>query len=218
MPDIFLLIPEPTLREAVVEQIKIAKLGVPCFLDSPSALPKRGDENVPSIVIIDETGSWKKEESPVRAFADYPEKPILLVLGGSDDIDGVTETFVKPFRLGHLISRLKYYIETAPLLRNSVITFGPWRLEPQTRSAVRENGTEPVRLTEKETALLIFMAHHRETSTRRDILAQVWGYDERIDTHTLETHIYQLRRKLDIDGKTWIVNDAGKYYLSGIKE
>jgi DNA-binding response OmpR family regulator len=58
--------------------------------------------------------------------------------------------------------------------------------------------------------LLVFLAAQPQPVTRRDILAGVWGYDERIDTHTLETHIYQLRRKLDGD---WLVNEAGAYRL-----
>ena len=69
-------------------------------------------------------------------------------------------------------------------------------------------------LTEKETALLVFLGHSHEPVTRRDILAAVWGYDENIDTHTLETHIYQLRRKLDGKDENWLINEAGAYRLA----
>jgi DNA-binding response OmpR family regulator len=120
--------------------------------------------------------------------------------------------------LGHLATRLRYYLETAPLLRDRVIAFGPHRLEPQNRRILRGDETEAIRLTEKETALLVFLAQSKEPATRKDILASVWGYDERIDTHTLETHIYQLRRKLDSSGENWLINEAGTYRLAGIQE
>ena len=140
------------------------------------------------------------------------------MLGGTDEVEGVTETFAKPVRLGHLLTRVRYYLETAPLLRDRAIAFGPWRLEPQNRRLTRDNDAEPVRLTEKETALLVYLAQSKEPATRRDILANVWGYDERIDTHTLETHIYQLRRKLEGGGKeggeNWLVFEDGAYHLA----
>jgi len=98
------------------------------------------------------------------------------------------------------------------------VTFGPYRLESQNRRVLRDNEADPIRLTEKETALLVYLAQNKTPSTRQDILANVWGYDERIDTHTLETHIYQLRRKLDREGENWLLSEAGAYRLAGIKE
>ncbi|MDR3425719.1 MAG: response regulator transcription factor [Alphaproteobacteria bacterium] len=207
MPSIFLLISDTSLREAVVEQIKAAKLGEPRVVDPVEA-------GASDVVIIDDSEGGNKTAALLRSLAAHSEKPVILLLGGGDDCEGATETFAKPLRLGHLIARLRYYLETAPLLRPSVIVFGPYRLEPENRRVFCENSAEPIRLTEKETALLVFLAQSPKPATRRDILAAVWGYDERIDTHTLETHIYQLRRKLDNRGENWLVNEAGVYRLA----
>jgi DNA-binding response OmpR family regulator len=215
LPEIFLLIPDAALRDAVVEQIKAAKLGDPCVVDQPRAAPKQKSET--TVIIIDNSGSDKKTEALVRSFDETQDKPIILMLGGGDDIEGVSETFSKPFRLGHLITRLRYYMETTPLLRDRIVTFGPYRLESQKRRVLRDNETDPIRLTEKETALLVYLAQNKTPATRQDILAYVWGYDERIDTHTLETHMYQLRRKLDREGENWLISEAGAYRLGGIK-
>jgi DNA-binding response OmpR family regulator len=215
MPDIFLLISDAALREAVVEQIKAAKLGEPRILDAAQAEIKQKNEKNPSIVIVDEAGTDKKTVALLNTLNENTgQKPILLLLGETDENEGVNETFAKPLRLGHLMTRLRYYLETAPLLRDCDIFFGPYRLEPQNRRLLREGNDEPIRLTEKETALLVFLASSKQPATRPDILAEVWGYDERIDTHTLETHVYQLRRKIEREGENWLINENGAYLLA----
>jgi DNA-binding response OmpR family regulator len=218
MPEILLLIPDVPLCNAVIEQIKAANLGVPRPVDSIQAILKHTNESASHILIIDRDAFENKKEDLAKVMEETSDKPVVLVLGEAEDEAGATETFSKPFRLGHLISRLKYYLETAPLLRNRAIGFGPYRLEPLDRRVVRESDSEPIRLTEKETALLVFLAQNKTPAARQDILANVWGYDERIDTHTLETHIYQLRRKLDREGENWLVNNEGTYCLAEIKE
>jgi len=218
MPELYLLIPDNALRDAVTEQIKAAKLGDPLVIESLSAVPKQEGENAPDILIVDDLGSDKKTAELIQTLEQGQKKPVVLMLGGVADIAGVDESFSKPFRLGHLISRMKYYLETAPLLRNRIVAFGPYCLEPQNRRILRKGEGEPIRLTEKETALLVFLAQTKASATRQDILANVWGYDERIDTHTLETHIYQLRRKLDKEGENWLINDAGTYRLAETQE
>ena len=207
MPSIFLLISDSALREAVVEQLASSKLGA---LRVVNTLRDVECGEKPCVVIVDEAAF---DGNAVASFNVGEKKPLLLLLGGNADTEGVAETFARPFRLGHLLTRLRYYLETAPLLRDRELVFGRYKLEPKNRRLVCEYGGEPVRLTEKETALLVYLANRAEPATRLDILAAIWGYDERIDTHTLETHIYQLRRKLDREGENWLVNEAGAYHL-----
>jgi DNA-binding response OmpR family regulator len=216
-----LFISDNALREAVSEQIKAAGLGELRIIDTTQTLLKQLDEGEKSeVLIIDDAVGEKKHAGLMEALSVREDKPTILMLGGTER-DVVTETFVMPFRLGHLMTRLRYYIETAPLLRDHVVNFGPYRLEPQNRRLISVNNPDPIRLTEKETALLVFLARTNEPATKRDILASVWGYDERIDTHTLETHIYQLRRKLDgasTDGENLLINESGAYRLAKEKE
>jgi len=216
MTGISLFIPDGALREAVVEQIKAAHWGEPRIVDGIQSWGKQNEDEATQLLIIDDADADKKLMTFLHHLKDRAEKPAILMLGGRDDFEGVSETFEKPLRLGHLLTRIRYYMETAPLLRDRVVDFGPYRLEPQNRRILCANNSDPIRLTEKETALLVFLAQRNEPATRRDILAAIWGYDERIDTHTLETHIYQLRRKLDKDGggDAWLVNEAGAYRLA----
>ena len=214
MVDIFLIIPDAALRDAVGEQIKAARIGAVQSVDQPQLWLKQYTAKNDDIILIDHSDTDKKIDALLQSLNEIPEKPVILMLGGAEENESVAESFSKPFRLGHLIARLRFYIETAPLLRDKPVIFGPYRLEPQNRRILCTNQSEPIRLTEKETALLVFLGHSPEPVTRRDILAGVWGYDERIDTHTLETHIYQLRRKLDGKDENWLINEAGAYRLA----
>ncbi len=217
MPSITLSLSDPALREAVIEQLMAAKLPAPNIADTSAAVMvaiKTGREN---LIISDHNILAPKIAQTLNAIDDQ-DRPTLLRLGAADDAESVDETFAKPIRLGHLITRIRYYLETAPLLHNKMITFGPYRLEPQKRCVFRNGCADPIRLTEKEAALLVYLAQNQQPATRQDLLAAVWGYDERIDTHTLETHIYQLRRKFEAtgkDGDDWLINEAGAYRLAG---
>lgn len=214
MSDIALLISAVSLRDSLIEALKNANLSAPDVFASPEDLAA----SPAKVVVIDGPDFEKHGETLTKSVSACAEKPVVLLLGDKDSPASVSETFSKPFRLGHLLTRLRYYLETAPLLRDRDVSFGPYKLEPHYRRIWRDAEADPIRLTEKETALLVFLAQHSTPSTRADILAEVWGYDERIDTHTLETHLYQLRRKLDRDGENWIVNDAETYRLIGRPE
>ncbi len=205
----YLAIPDASLREAVTEQLKLTGLG-----PSPMAgLPNEPPADT-SLTIIDEAALDAKTIKRIAALAG--SKSFIMLLGKlPENVDEnlFAEIFVKPLRLGHLMARLQFFSEVAPRLRSAPMTIGPYRFEAQQRSLT--SGEDVIRLTEKESALLEYLAQSLAPVGRDDILAAVWGYDARIDTHTLETHIYQLRRKLggDKGGSEIIVNDNGLYRL-----
>lgn len=206
MIPIHLLIPDPALREAVVEQLQLAKLGK---LQESGALPD-APPNDPMVAVIDEAAADAKTVKKFQAIRN--DKMVVLWLGaerdGNDDMP-ITEVFAKPLRLGHLLARLRFYIDVAPKLRAAPIAIGPYQFSAQQRSLT--DGGNTIRLTEKETGLLEYLAQSGNPVGREELLAGVWGYDARIDTHTLETHIYQLRRKI---GNELIMNEGGLYRLA----
>ena len=74
-----------------------------------------------------------------------------------------------------------------------------------------------MRLTEKEAAILAHLRRALPNAVARDaLLAQVWGYASVIATHTLETHVYRLRRKLAVVAPTGprLVSDGNGYRLT----
>ena len=204
MYPIHLLIHDPALADAVGEQLKIAS-----FEYEIKTTPVDQPPQQPTILIIDEEAC---DAACIRQLQSIKNDACLILLLGApvEIIDDrlVTEVFDKPVRLGHLLARLHFYSEIAPKLRSKPLAIGPYTLEAQHRNLQRENDT--IRLTEKETSLLEYLAQSATPVGRDELLAGVWGYDARIDTHTLETHIYQLRRKI---GSELIINEGGLYRL-----
>ena len=203
---IHLLIPDFSLCDAVAEQLTLATLGPVQtgwgMIDGPPADL--------TTLILDEAACDAKTVKKLQTIKN--DKSFALFLGTPPDgFDEalIAEFFPKPIRLGHLITRLRFYLEVAPNLRSAPLAIGPYRFEAQQRSLT--SGDDIIRLTEKETALLEYLAQSPSPVGREELLAAVWGYDARIDTHTLETHIYQLRRKLG--GGELIVNEGGLYRL-----
>lgn len=206
MASIALLIPDASLRTAVAEQLSLAG-----FEDAR----ENGDST--EALIVDEAAADKKFLKTLHAAAAAGDKKPVFLLGKLEGDGGefVTENFAKPLRLGHLLARLQFHLQVAPRLRNTPVIFGPYCLETQNRQITVSGADTAIRLTEKETALVAYLGQSDQPVSREELLAAIWGYDARIDTHTLETHIYQLRRKLDAEGKgtEWLINEGGAYRL-----
>lgn len=129
-------------------------------------------------------------------------QPILAL--SAVPVAGATETIPKPVRMGVLAARAKALIEEAGL------AVGPWRFLVPTRQLKR--GCETVaKLTPKEADVLLFLYRATGPVTRSDLLDAVWGYSGEADTHTVETHIHSLRRKL---GAEVLATDLGGYRLN----
>ncbi len=212
---IHLLIANNALLSAVTEQLQSA--GIESVLAPKDfGAPIKSDDC--AAIIMDDETSDKKIFKALSDVAAEGKKKRLFLLGDIPkdcDTNLVTESFAKPLRLGHLLSRLQFYLQTASRLNNTAVIFGPYRFEPQNRQVVDQNTNTIIRLTEKETALLDQLSQSGGAVSREDLLAGIWGYTNQIDTHTLETHIYQLRRKLDpqSSGANWLINEQGSYRL-----
>ena len=136
----------------------------------------------------------------------------LLLLGltpGLARAAGADEGLAKPFRFGDLLR----WLENART--REVISIGRFRLDPQAREMTDGAGLR-LRLTEKEAAVLVFLARAGDQVVAREaLLGEVWGYSGSATTHTVETHIYRLRRKLTENGGVdLLLTEAGGYRLS----
>jgi DNA-binding response OmpR family regulator len=160
-----------------------------------------------------------------RLRAEEPGRPVVVLAGGPDAQAiavaaleaGAEDCVLRPLRLGALAQRLEAAAKgrAAPAERD--VPIGPWCFRPSAKEIVPAEGGRAVRLTEKETAVLNrLLAAHPEPVGRETLLADVWGYGANIDTHTLQTHIYRLRRKLEPDpaGPRLLVAAEGGYRLA----
>lgn len=136
--------------------------------------------------------------------------PVLLLGGtGAPPCCGIEAVVAKPLRLPLLAARIQEIL--ARQASGHGIAIGPWRFDEQ-RSVLNGAAGAMVRLTAKETAILRRLHGAAGAAVaRQTLLDEVWGYGAGIDTHTLETHIYRLRRKL---GAGVLVSDNGGYRLA----
>lgn len=205
MPATHLLIPDSALNEAVAEQLALEGLGT---LQAGGQWPAAPPTET-TLLVVDEAAFGP--ECAARLAALRSEHLVTIWLGrvpGPMDSDLIADVIEKPVRLGHLIGRIRLHLAIPARARAAPVPIGPYQFESAKRRLTAAG--QEVRLTEKESALLDYLARSAGPVSRDDLLANVWGYDARVDTHTLETHIYQLRRKL---GGELILNDNGRYSL-----
>ncbi|MCP8938719.1 response regulator transcription factor [Alsobacter sp. SYSU M60028] len=148
--------------------------------------------------------------------------PIIMLTGHDTDSDtvlglesGANDYVAKPFRFSVLLARIRAHLRQHDASEDAVFSIGPYTFRPSAKLLVAPNGSK-LKLTEKETAILRFLYRaDRKVVTRDVLLTEVWGYNANVTTHTLETHIYRLRQKIEKDPSNAqiLVTEAGGYKL-----
>ena len=132
--------------------------------------------------------------------------PIIMLTGHDTDSDtvlglesGANDYVTKPFRFAVLLARIRAQLRQHEASEDAVFTIGPYTFRPSSKLLLNPKGNK-VRLTEKETSIMryLYRAGQRPVS-RETLLQEVWGYNSGVTTHTLETHIYRLRQKIETD-------------------
>jgi DNA-binding response OmpR family regulator len=132
--------------------------------------------------------------------------PIIMLTGHDTDSDtilgleaGANDYVSKPFRFAVLLARIRAQLRQHEASEDAVFNIGPYTFRPSSKLLVNPKGNK-VRLTEKETAILRYLYRAGQRPVSREVLLQeVWGYNSGVTTHTLETHIYRLRQKIETD-------------------
>ena len=123
----------------------------------------------------------------------------------------------KPFRLGMLLKCMRTHFRQQEQGYNTKFDIGPYTFEPSNKLLVNKEDYKEIYLTDKETAILEYLYKATEGVTSRDILLdEVWGYNESVTTHTLETHVYRLRQKIETDpsNSKILITETGGYRLA----
>lgn len=149
--------------------------------------------------------------------------PIVMLTGVDGDADtilglesGANDYVTKPFRLGVLLARVRAQLRQFEQSEDAVFTIGRYTFRPASKLLVDEDRNQKVRLTEKETAILKYLYRIGNKVVGRDVLlGEVWGYNAGVTTHTLETHVYRLRQKIERDPSNAeiLVTEPGGYRL-----
>jgi DNA-binding response OmpR family regulator len=148
--------------------------------------------------------------------------PIIMLTAQDSDADtilglesGANDYVPKPFKFAVLLARIRAQLRQHEQSEDAVFAIGPYSFKPAAKMLIDEKGGK-VRLTEKETSILKFLYRSGEKVVSRDVLLhEVWGYNAGVTTHTLETHIYRLRQKIEKDPSNAeiLVTETGGYKL-----
>ena len=133
--------------------------------------------------------------------------PIVMLSKSDGDIDtisaldaGANDYVTKPFKINVLMARLRARIREIEQSEHAVFQIGPYSFRPRDKSMQDNRNKHMTRLTEKEAAIIKFLYLADGGVVSRDkLLGAVWGYNAGITTHTLETHVYRLRQKIEDD-------------------
>jgi len=149
--------------------------------------------------------------------------PIVMLTGADGEFDtvlgleaGADDYVTKPFRLSILLARLRAHLRQNDRSDAAVFLIGPYTFRPGAKLLTDQSGRRKVRLTEKETAILKYLYRAGDRAIGRDtLLGEVWGYNAGVTTHTLETHVYRLRQKIERDPARAeiLVTEPGGYRL-----
>ena len=150
------------------------------------------------------------------------KSPIIMLTGNDSDADmilgldaGANDYVTKPFKFAVLLARIRAQLRQHEQSEDAVFIVGPYTFKPAAKMLIDQGGGK-VRLTEKETSILKFLYRAGEKVVTRDVLLhEVWGYNAGVTTHTLETHIYRLRQKIERDPSNAeiLVTETGGYKL-----
>ncbi|MSP51462.1 MAG: response regulator transcription factor [Alphaproteobacteria bacterium] len=149
--------------------------------------------------------------------------PIIMLTGAGTDSDtilgldaGANDYVTKPFKLNVLLARIRAQLRQHDQSEDAVFTIGPYTFKPSRKLLVHNKTVKKIRLTEKETSILKYLYRASRSVQRGVLLSEVWGYNTGVTTHTLETHVYRLRQKIEEDptNAAILLTEPGGYRLN----
>ncbi|WP_428247601.1 response regulator transcription factor [Ferrovibrio sp.] len=151
--------------------------------------------------------------------------PVIMLTAADSDADtihgleaGANDYVSKPFKMGVLLARSRAQLRQFEQSEDAVFAIGPYSFRPANKLLLdNEKAGKKVRLTEKETAILKYLLRAGQKPVPREtLLTEVWGYNAGVSTHTLETHVYRLRQKIERNPAEarLLLTEPGGYRLS----
>jgi DNA-binding response OmpR family regulator len=214
---------DPELRDGLTEQLSLHEEFEAVAAENGSKGVQAAKAGQIDLVIMDVGLPDIDGREAVRILRKNGFKaPIIMLTGHDTDSDtilglesGANDYVTKPFRFAVLLARIRVQLCQHEASEDAVFTIGPYTFRPSSKLLLNPQGNK-VRLTEKETSILRYLYRAGQQPVLRETLLQeVWGYNSGLTTHTLETHIYRLRQKIENDAAApaILVTEAGGYKL-----
>ena len=220
---ILLINNDKDLGEALVFQLRLGeKYQIIETSDETSSLAQINN-NFCDLVIINSQSSALKECNLTKSLrlVGY-KKPIIMLINRNSNLDipdghnhKADEYIIKPFRYPVLLKSIETQLHKFKKSENRQYSIGKYAFKPNSK-ILETNESRSIRLTEKENNILKFLYKNLgNTVSRETLLHEVWGYNSKVTTHTLETHIYRLRQKIEDDPSNacFLITEPGGYKL-----
>ena len=220
---------DATLREALLEQLQIDgefAVAEAATVSEAEALLTGKDSRFDAIILDVSLPDGDGRDLCALLRKQGLRMPIIMLTGSDDEADvvrgldaGANDYIAKPFRLAELLARLRAQLRIFENSEDAVFTIGPYTFRPSAKLLHEPVKNRRIRLTEKEAAILKFLYRAGTRPVARQVLLnEVWGYNAAVTTHTLETHIYRLRQKIEPDPSNarLLVTEGGGYRLDPI--
>ena len=212
------------LRSALAEQIALEGEFQVIEAATGAAGVEAAKASAPDLILLDvDLPDINGREACRRMRADGIKTPIIMLTGAVGDAEtieglesGADDYVAKPFRFAVLLARIRVQLRSHEQSENAVFHIGPYEFRPA-QKLLLDPAKKKVRLTEKETNILKYLYRAGgKAVAREELLAEVWGYNAGVTTHTLETHIYRLRQKIEPDTASarLLLTEAGGYRLA----
>jgi DNA-binding response OmpR family regulator len=211
------------LREALAEQLEVGGEFATVQADNGQGGVSQAQDRRPDLVLLDvDLPDIDGREVCRRMRQAGVGAPIIMLTGQTSDNDtiaglesGANDYVAKPFKFAVLMARIRAQLRSHEQSEDAVFRLGPYEFRPAAKLLVDER-QKKIRLTEKETSILKYLYRAGEKPVPRDeLLAEVWGYNAGVTTHTLETHVYRLRQKIERDPSNAeiLVTENGGYKI-----
>ncbi|MET0575099.1 MAG: response regulator transcription factor [Mesorhizobium sp.] len=211
------------LREALVEQLALHEEFDAEAVDSGAKGVQVARNGHVDLVIMDVGLPDVDGREAVRILRKNGFKaPIIMLTGHDTDSDtilglesGANDYVTKPFRFAVLLARIRAQLRQHEQSEDATFSVGPYTFKPSQKLLIDQRGGK-VRLTEKEASIIKYLYRADQKVITRDVLLEeVWGYNSGVTTHTLETHVYRLRQKIERDPSNAeiLVTESGGYKL-----
>ncbi|HEX3916932.1 MAG TPA: response regulator transcription factor [Caulobacteraceae bacterium] len=212
------------LREQLREQLELHEE----FSATDSATAAEGlraaKERRPDLILLDvDLPDMDGREALKLMRGAGVSAPVVMLTAASGDSDtilglesGANAYVTKPFKFNVLLAHIRAQLRSHEQSEDAVFRIGPYEFRPASKMLLDAKGKK-IRLTDKETNILKYLYRAgQKVISREELLTEVWGYNAGVTTHTLETHVYRLRQKIEPDptGPKILITEAGGYRLS----
>jgi len=212
------------LRELLIEQLELN--GQMCAKGAGSAVEgvRQAKGGRPDLILLDvDLPDIDGREACRMLRAEGVTTPIIMLTAAVEEADtiqgldsGANDYVTKPFKFDVLLARIRAQLRSHEQSEDAVFRIGPYEFRPANKLLVDAKGRK-LRLTDKETNILKYLYRAGDKSvSREELLAEVWGYNAGVTTHTLETHVYRLRQKIEPDTAkaSLLITEARGYRLA----